>query len=62
VVFNAHIPRRQSIAAAAGVEIAYTLPGEDGADVRALFDPLGDEVAAAMGWDLPARAVTVETA
>jgi chromosome partitioning protein len=55
VVFNAHIPRRQSIAAAAGVEVAYCLPGEDGADVRALFDPLGDEVAAAMGWGAPAH-------
>jgi chromosome partitioning protein len=48
-VLSAHIPRRQSIAGAAGVEIAYTLPGEDGAEVRALFDPLGDEVAQAIG-------------
>jgi chromosome partitioning protein len=59
VVFNAHIPRRQSIAGAAGVEIAYTLPGADGADARALFDPLGDEVAAAIGWQPSSRQVMV---
>lgn len=62
VVFNAHIPRRQSIAGAAGVEIAYTLPGEDGADVRALFDPLGDEVALAIGWRDPPRPGIAEPA
>jgi cellulose biosynthesis protein BcsQ len=54
VIFNAHIPRRQSIAGAAGMEIAYTLPGEDGAEVRALFDALGDEVSEQIGWTAPA--------
>ena len=54
VIFNAHIPRRQSIAGAAGMEIAYTLPGEDGAEVRTLFDALGDEVSEQIGWTAPA--------
>ena len=53
VIFNAHIPRRQSIAGAAGMEIAYTLPGEDGQDVRALFDALGDEIVNEIGWSAP---------
>ncbi len=49
-IFDSHIPRRQAIAAAAGSDIAYATLGAEGDSVRALFDPLGEEVAAALGW------------
>jgi chromosome partitioning protein len=43
------IPRRQAIANAAGQEIAYLLPAPDRANVRAIFDPLFEEICTRIG-------------
>lgn len=52
-VLDAHLPRRQTIAAAAGAEVAYTRLGPEGRAVRALIDPIGAEVAQTLGWRPP---------
>jgi len=43
------LPRRALIANAAGEEVAYLLPGADGAAVRAIFDPIFSDLCKRIG-------------
>jgi chromosome partitioning protein len=43
------VPRRQAIASAAGEDIAYLLGGVDGTNVRAILDPLFEDICRRIG-------------
>jgi chromosome partitioning protein len=48
-VFPRTVPRRQAIASAAGEDIAYLLTGADGTNVRAILDPLFEDICKRIG-------------